>query len=316
SSDIYSITVKDSKGCINKIPVTIPGGLPGLETTKVDAKCEASDGSITATETAGIAPFRYSIDGVRFSANNIFNNLAPGDYKITVKDGTNCTGTSFVTITTTPVPVLNLTVRDAFCNTDNGILQVTVSSGLSPYQFSLDTGNTYQKIGTFSNLGPGNYSIQVKDKNGCVATEPVAIQRVSSPISKADINNASCSNNDGVLTINATGGTPPLQYSLNGGPIQAENVFKGLSTGTYLLTVKDVNGCGSFANPIIELNNSVVVDAGTDKIICEGTKVNMTASSNAASIAWYPVNNLSSPSQLNTVASPPVTTKYYVTATT
>ncbi len=53
----------------------------------------ANDGAILINLTSGIAPFLYSIDnGQTFFEENIFNNLAPGDYNLMVVDGTgDCT---------------------------------------------------------------------------------------------------------------------------------------------------------------------------------------------------------------------------------
>ena len=46
-------------------------------------------------------------------------------------------------------------------------------------------------------------------------------------------------------TVTATGGMPPLQYSI-GGASQASNVFTGLGAGTYNIIVTNVDGsCGT-----------------------------------------------------------------------
>lgn len=45
------------------------------------------------------------------------------------------------------------------------------------------------------------------------------------------------------MTINASGGTPPYQYSINGGPFQTSNIFTGLTNGNYSYIVRDANGC-------------------------------------------------------------------------
>lgn len=53
-------------------------------------------------------------------------------------------------------------------------------------------------------------------------------------------NAASVSSNDGSLTITASGGTPPYQYSIdNGMTYQASNIFSDLMPGDYLVRVKD-----------------------------------------------------------------------------
>ena len=315
SSDIYHITIKDSKGCINNVPVKIDAGLAGLETSKIDATCGAKSGSISANAAMGVAPFKYSIDGVTYSSNNIFNGLAPGAYKVMVKDAVNCIGTSFVTISTTIPPVIDITKKDAFCENNNGSIRATASAGLNPYLFSID-GTNFQNTGIFDNLAAGNYSIDVKDKNGCLTTEPVIIQNIPSPVMNADITSASCYNNDGTITALTSGGAPPFQYSLNAGAIQASNYFTGLPAGNYSVSIKDANGCAHTVSTVIPIFNSVVVDAGSDKTICEGTKVSMNATSNANSISWFPATGINSINQLNTSAAPTITTQYFITATT
>jgi hypothetical protein len=39
------------------------------------------------------------------------------------------------------------------------------------------------------------------------------------------------------------GGTRPYEFSLNGNPYQTNSAFTELSAGTYLITVRDSNGC-------------------------------------------------------------------------
>lgn len=48
---------------------------------------------------------------------------------------------------------------------------------------------------------------------------------------------------DGSVTITGGGGTPALQYSIDGGPFGGSNVFTGLTGGAHTVTVQDANGC-------------------------------------------------------------------------
>jgi CSLREA domain-containing protein len=55
---------------------------------------------------------------------------------------------------------------------------------------------------------------------------------------------------NGSLTVQASGGIAPLQYSINNGQtFQTSNVFAGLAAGSYTVVVKDVNDCLSAPSP-------------------------------------------------------------------
>src|ERR1700755_1700456 len=51
------------------------------------------------------------------------------------------------------------------CRAIDGSITVVASEGLEPYAFNIN-GGEYQTNNTFSNLGPGTYTIRVKDMNG------------------------------------------------------------------------------------------------------------------------------------------------------
>src|SRR5690606_832178 len=48
---------------------------------------------------------------------------------------------------------------------------------------------------------------------------------------------------NGSIAVTASGGTAPYQYSLDGFSFQNSNVFNGLSTGSYTITIRDANLC-------------------------------------------------------------------------
>ncbi len=56
---------------------------------------------------------------------------------------------------------------------------------------------------------------------------------------------ANCASPTGSITITVPPGVgvAPLQYSLNGGPLQLSNVFSGLAANTYTILVQDAAGC-------------------------------------------------------------------------
>ncbi|HOK37747.1 MAG TPA: HYR domain-containing protein [Bacteroidales bacterium] len=68
--------------------------------------------------------------------------------------------------------------------------------------------------------------------------------------------------NTGEITVNATGGTPPFSYSLNGGPFQTSNVFSNLYPGIYTVVVMDSQGCT--VSSTITINNASQIIANDD----------------------------------------------------
>ena len=66
---------------------------------------------------------------------------------------------------------------------------------------------------------------------------------------------------DGYLAISAAGGTPPYQYSLNGGAFQDQNNFSGLAAGAYTITIRDSHNCtvnipASVVQPVAPLDGA------------------------------------------------------------
>ena len=56
-----------------------------------------------------------------------------------------------------------------------------------------------------------------------------------------------CNNEaSGEISIAASGGTAPFEYSLDGAVFQTGSVFKDLSAGSYAVTIKDANEFTNF----------------------------------------------------------------------
>ena len=79
---------------------------------------------------------------------------------------------------------------------------------------------------------------------------------------------------------------PPLQFSINGRPSQTDSVFSNLTSGNYLVKLKDASGCMDSVAvqinqlyPSLEIDSTIVVDAscsdstsGSIKVIASGGK--------------------------------------------
>ena len=90
------------------------------------------------------------------------------------------------------------------------------------------------------------HKIKVVDNNGLTATSTVTLSNLyDHPFFTlaTEIQPSSCGSEDGKIVLTATGTAPPYKYSLDGFDFQISNSFSGLSSGHYLFTVGDENGC-------------------------------------------------------------------------
>ncbi|MBL7747998.1 MAG: hypothetical protein JNM19_11255, partial [Chitinophagaceae bacterium] len=274
---IYTVTVKDANGCMSSVTVTIPNSpAPSVTATSTPAACNNVNGTITATGTGGIAPLQYSIDGINFQIGNIFTGLAAGTYSVTVKDVTGCTNIAAVTVGTSNAPALTATSTTSVCNASTGTITAAASGGTPAYQYSIN-GTTFQASNLFSGLAPGNYVVYVRDAGGCITTFPVAVFATAGPAITAIATQTACNVNNGTITATGTGGTPPLQYSIDGTNYFASNVFTGLSTGIYTVYVKDVNGC--FRTTTVTITNvaGLTLAGSSLSSTCSGSTGTITA---------------------------------------
>lgn len=120
----------------------------------------------------------------------------------------------------------------------------------------------------------------------------------------------------GSISITATGGATPYQYSINGGgSFQSTATFTGLAAGTYNVQVKDAAGCTANQQVVLGFSSNLTLSADEQTSVCFGGSYTPNFTSNGASFSWSPSSGVSNPNILNPVLSPQSTTTYTVTAT-
>ena len=239
----YSVTVTDANGCVAVGSTTVnPGSNLSIFISSSDVSCNGgNDGSATVNATNGTAPFSYSWSNGQ-SAQSIFN-LTAGTYSVTVTDSNGCVAVASVIITQ-PAPMLVLTsVLSTTCEgSSDGSINAIVVGGQSPFTFAWSNGDFGA---TISNLSAGTYSVTVTDANACTATAVEFVPALPSPSCSASVTQeiSSMGGSDGEATVQASGGTPPYDFSWSNG--QTGTVASNLSAGTVTVTVTDFKGCFS-----------------------------------------------------------------------
>ncbi|MEI6310709.1 MAG: T9SS type B sorting domain-containing protein [Bacteroidota bacterium] len=156
--------------------------------------------------------------------------------------------------------------------------------------------------------------------------DSVRVQKLRVNISPLAINldivNSTCtSNNNGSITINATGGVSPYTYYLNG-VLQSTNSFFNLNAGSYIVEVRDFNACSVFESVNITVPIGYSIDlTASNNIISQGDKVTLTATSTSVfpiiNYIWTPYDIItcnSTPICNSITSAPEETTLYTVTA--
>lgn len=118
--------------------------------------------------------------------------------------------------------------------------------------------SVYYRIYTFrygtDNLNGNNYNVARGRAYNETDFGSASITIPAAPvITEVIATDASCGDNNGSISITATGGTPPVQYSINGGTTwQAGAFFGGLAPGSYTVVIKDSYECEVFygLNPV------------------------------------------------------------------
>lgn len=172
-------------------------------------------------------------------------------------------------------------------NTDfdnaNGEMSVIAVGGQPPYVYKwYGRSSSEDRI---TNLAAGDYSVEVTDANGCKVTKQATIQDLSvDPCSTLSVNVVRIDHNtewdvdkyNGGILVEASGGRPPYTYQWGGGTGFDDGPFagatgrnlgdanndgivdeyekdnKGLSPGSYVVTVTDSQGCVARASAVVE----------------------------------------------------------------
>jgi len=260
-----------------------------------------NNGAINITVSGGIAPYTFvwSKDGNSgYSSNEDLTNLSPGTYALLLTDDYGSTTTLQVGITQPPLLTAVATGTSTTCSNS---ASVAASGGTSPYSYLWNIGASTQSI---SSVPAGTYSVTVTDANGCIVLASCTVTASEAFNPSASVTNISCyGGTNGTIIVTNVNGVAPFQYSLDGINFQTNNVFNNLAASTYIVTVKDVNGCTGFVTKIITQPTLLSVVLTTVNNTCYGLStgsisVGISGGSPSYTYLWAGPNGYSS-SQLN-----------------
>jgi gliding motility-associated-like protein len=245
SAGSYLLRVKDANNCTKDTTVTlIQPNAPSVSVAVTNVLCNGNTtGAAILTASGGTPAYSYAINGGAFGSAASFTNLAAGFYTISTKDVNNCQKDTSFTITQPTKLGLGYTATTPLCAGGNGTITVAGTGGTTPYQYAINTG-TFSATTLYTGITAGTYVLHVKDANNCIKDSAITITQPTQVAAAVTVSNVLCNGgSNGSVSVIVTGGTPGYTYAINTGSYGNSAVLSGLTSGTYIVHIKDANGC-------------------------------------------------------------------------
>jgi hypothetical protein len=288
STQTYSVSGTDSKGCSNTANVSIiVNPLPTI-TANSSTICFGKSTILNATGANS-----YIWDGGIIN-NTVFSPTATKTYNVTGTDSKGCKSTSTATVTVNSLPVISIIAGPtALC-----IGQSTKLSGQGAQSYIWD--NAVIDNSSFAPTTTKTYTVTGTDANGCKNKTSSTVIVYALP-TITTFSQTICIGQTTKLQ-----GSGALTYNWDSG-IFNNSVFSPTGTTIYNVTGTDVNGCQNIASAKVTVNPVPTITA-TSQVICLGKSVKLNGNG-ATSYVW------SGGIIDNTLFNPTATTTYNVTGT-
>lgn len=306
----YTVTVKDFAGnIITSSPILLDNtGVLQLSVNSMNLSCGLTNGTITATAGGGTAPFQYSVDGINYQATPVFTGLPANNYTVYVKDISQCIAAAPAVIGVTVPPTLQASAQATGCNNASGSISAIASLGSIPYQYSID-GINFQPAPLFSGLPANNYTLTLKDADGCLKSVPVAVGLNNNLTANAGNSITICQGTTKQLSASSNGTS--FSWSPSAGLTDPGTLQPGASPNTttvYTLTAT-LGICSKTSTATVNVNPAPVADAGRDTTVCFGKSVQLNGSG-GPSYQWQPATWLNNTTVPNPVCTQPAAGKW------
>jgi gliding motility-associated-like protein len=246
----------------------------------------------------------------------IWNNGLPGGSQYTVSDsgyywvaasflGTGCEGRDTIHVgwfPSTQIDESSLVITPTSCSGATGSLTGLIVQGSEPLSYLWQdlSGNVFGSGLQAFNLPAGQYFLTVTDTHGCLQISSTFTITDAGDLQVTQVlpENPHCFRPDGQLTILAFSPSGSiLEYSIDdGNSYSPDSLFTGLPAGSYIVRVRDSNGCEGFFhdNPILledipgpQVQQAMVTDETDGQ---QNGAIEITATANTPSIS-YSIDN-------------------------
>lgn len=258
----YNLTVTDKQGCELPFSVTVTQQSEIIiKATASPITCYgANNASIQLDISGGVPPYQTQWNNL--ASGESLDNLAAGDYVVTVIDALSCSRSLDVTIPEAPIFKITPVVKQISCfGAHDGSITLNYRGDSKLSKLVWSDGSTSGT--TRNNLGPGTYTVEINDGSPCKINKTFEIIEPQPIVLSAVVTHAlSCDNaNSGAIDLTVSGGTPPYNYSWSNGARTAN--LTNITSGNYLVTVTDANTCVQTGQYIVTRPAPITIEVNT-----------------------------------------------------
>ena len=139
------------------------------------------------------------------------------------------------------IKIKEVKITNAHCGRKDGTITVEINPNSGVYTYALNEITDFQESNTFQLLEAGDYTLTVKNSNGCTYEERFSIESMELPlVATIETVPTSCGEDNGIITILAEKESN-LAYSIDGITYMENNTFKNLASGNYPIFIRNQN---------------------------------------------------------------------------
>lgn len=135
-----------------------------------------SDGLIMIEVLDGVGPFAFSIDGGQtVQESGTFSGLTAGRYTIIVEGANDCSIELELEVTSCQLDFAVEIIPESEIGSMDGELTILVEGAIGNTRYSIDGGQSFSDMPSFTNLSTGDYNIIVEDSIACSSSKTVKL---------------------------------------------------------------------------------------------------------------------------------------------